>query len=199
MSIHILVLNDATKEVWAIADKRTMSAISKPNGDLFDWKHINDDAEKLHQITDDVYCATGGITRIGERILKELSKVKHLKPSELIDYTRKIDRTISPPFGKHPMDCISLFGMYDDGTLFEWLAERDGSEYMRRPDPGKVYMSALGAAEGVQEKLGQYIMSIHNVTSTRQMLVKAIEYASMIDPDKSVSPKYDLIHKKFKS
>ena len=84
MSIHLITLNDKTKQIHAISDKRTMQAVVI-NGTIVQQTHLNDDAMKIYRVNDHIYCACGGDEIVSNRFQNEIvysGETDHLIPSQ---------------------------------------------------------------------------------------------------------------------
>ena len=126
------------------------------------------------------------------RNLHEIMKVKNLPVKNIIEYARKIDRTLNPAHGDYPFDFTELFGFTECGKMFSWLAERDGSEYLKSPEPGDTLVTGLGGQIDVMEKVHSFIceLLIKKSIPDKDILIKALTYASLID--ETISPTYDI-------
>jgi hypothetical protein len=198
MSIRIIVLDDNKREIIAIGDKRSTFVKSTPEGNLFDFQHLNDNSTKLFQINEDCYYASGTVSYIQKKVLPQLLAAKNLKPSELIKHAQGINRIVYPRWGDLPMDIITLFGRYDDGRLFEWIAERDGSEFLKFVEPGGYHVGLMGGSVGTEPKVAAYLYTLlQNKTPFQEALEKSILFASQVDAHQTISPTFDLIIRRF--
>jgi hypothetical protein len=199
MSIHILVLDNQNHQILAAADKRTMQLLwdTRTGEDIYIGK-LNDNSTKFYQINDNVYCSEGSICKVNDHFRKEVMKLAHLPASKIIKEARKISRVITPPYGEYLLNSTTLFGIYDDGRLFSWLAERDGSEQLDLCEEGNFKISVHGGRPGTQEAVGAFITDLFKNKATIEEIVNfAIPYASTIDD--WISPNYDLMTRSTKN
>ena len=198
MSFHIIYLNNKThREIFAVSDKRSMAVESTSSGEIVNWKFDNDDQEKNYQVNEDVLYI-GGIAKEIKIMQAHLSTVKHLKPSEIIQSIKDMDRAISPPWGPTKYDTVILFGIYDDGNPFVFQAERDGSYHFKLVLPDDRHLLLCGGSPGTEEKAGAYLIDLLQTKILDDVtIMDAFGYAARIDKRQVISNTVDIYYREF--
>lgn len=183
MSFKIIALDPKTQFIHAIYDKRGML-----NGEFY-----SDDLQKIGRVAPNLYFVGGKYFDLFEDCLKSLLEISDQPVSAIIKRAKLFDRRITPtaenPTATH--DEATLFGLFDDGKMFIWNANPDGTDNGAFPISSP-YIKMGGGKKGTQEAAASVFFK--NLEDFQQLPVAMIEtllYAASID--KVISPAYDFV------
>jgi hypothetical protein len=190
MSYHCIVLDRKNSKVFAIADKRVRKVVFN-NEALSSYEILNDDHLGLIRMSEKVYSIGGAFINVSERFRDKLLDVKGQKPSGIIKYARSLNREIGLKYCNEKYNQEKLFGIYDDGRLFMWTGEGDGSDNCMFCEQATAIFFAGGIGETLNRSSKVLFNHLNKHNNFPEAMVAALKYASSIDD--SVSPTYDLL------